>query len=392
MFEGPLGISDLRTASGTAWQPDSTPMNAVHFMTDDWMFMVHGLLFAGFDYQNTRRGGDQFFSTNWGMLMAQRELAGGQLGLRAMLSLEPATVGREGYPLLLQSGEALGGKPLHDAQHPHDLFMEVAGSYKRALGDDLGFELYLAAAGEPALGPPAFPHRRSAMSIPVSPLGHHWQDATHVSFGVLTGGLFTRWGKLEASWFNGREPDANRWDFDFRTPDSYSARLSINPTPELSVQISGGHLKSPEALEPDVEITRVTASLTHNHAFGDEGNVATTFVWGTNWATQGHPSTPSFLLETNIELDRHHTPFARVEWVRKTGHDLALPQSLENTQFDVATGMLGYVYDFDPIASVVPGLGGAVSFDVYGNGLEPFYGHSTGYGFQVFFRLTAPRM
>jgi hypothetical protein len=212
-----------------------------------------------------------------------------------------------------------------------------------------------------------------------------------VSFGVLTGGIFTRYAKLEASWFNGREPDANRWDLDLRTPDSYSARLSINPTPELSVQISGGHLTSPEALEPDVGITRVTASLSHNHAFGDEGNVATTFVWGTNWA-EHHPSTPSFLLETNIELDRHHTPFARIEYVRKTGHDLDLAESLENTQFGIASFMLGYVYDFDPIAFVVPGLGAAATFDVYDGGLEPYYGHTTGYGIQVFFRLTAPRL
>jgi hypothetical protein len=391
MFEGPLGISDLRNASGTAWQPDTTPMNAVHFMTDDWMLMVHGILFAGYDFQSTKRGDDALFSPNWGMVMAQRELAGGELGLRAMLSLEPATVGRGGYPLLLQSGESLGGKPLHDVQHPHDLFMEVAAIYRRELTDDLGFELYLAPSGEPPLGPPGFPHRRSAMSNPLAPLGHHWQDATHISFGVLTGGLFTRWGKLEASWFNGREPDENRWDFDLRTPDSYAARLSVNPTPELSLQVSGGHMKSPERLEPDVEITRVTASLTHDVRIGKEGNVATTFVWGTNWATH-HPSTPSFLIETNVELDGHHTPYVRLEYVRKTGHDLALPQSLEDQGFDIGSATLGYVYDFSPLGAVVPGIGGAVNLDLLDHGLEPFYGHSVAYGFQLFFRLTAERL
>lgn len=39
MFEGPLGLPDSRYASGTAWQPDSTPMNGVHFMASDWMLM-----------------------------------------------------------------------------------------------------------------------------------------------------------------------------------------------------------------------------------------------------------------------------------------------------------------------------------------------------------------
>ncbi len=391
MFSGPLGISDTRNASGTAWQPDETPMNGAHFMTDDWMFMVHGSLFAGYDYQSTQRGDDRLFAPNWGMLMAERELAGGELDLRAMLSLEPATVGRDGYPLLLQSGESLGGKPLHDVQHPHDFFMEVAALYRRALTDDLGFELYLAPSGEPALGPPGFPHRRSAMSNPIAPLGHHWQDATHVSFGVLTGGLFTRMGKLEASWFNAREPDENRWDFDLRAPDSYALRFSLNPTPELSMQVSGGHLKSPEKLEPDIWINRVTASVTHDVAIGAEGNLATTFVYGENWP-EHEPPTPSFLLESNLELDRHHTPYARIEWVQKLGRDLVLPESLDNQKFAIWSATLGYVYDFDPVWSVVPGIGGGFNYDLFARDLEPFYGHRSGWGCQLFFRLTAPRM
>ena len=391
MFEGPLGIPDARGASGTSWQPDATPMNAVHFMASDWMAMVHGLLFAGFDDQATRRGGSQGFSTNWGMLMAKRELGPGELDLRAMLSLEAATVGRDGYPLLLQTGEALGAKPLHDVQHPHDLFMEVAGAYRQAVSDDVGAELYLALAGEPALGPPAFPHRRSAMSDPVSPLGHHWEDSTHVSFGVITAGLFTRFAKLEASWFNGREPDANRWDFDLRTPDSYSARLTVNPSESWSVQVSGGHLKSPEALEPGVGETRVTASAIYDVPVGASGNWATTFVWGQNWASEG-PSTPAFLVETNLELDSHHTPFARLEYVEKTGQDLALAPSENDRKFDIVAATLGYVYDFDPVASVVPGIGGAFTVDFLDRGLEPAYGHRVGYGFQLFVRLSAPRL
>ena len=391
MFEGPLDVPDARNASGTSWQPDATPMNGVHFMLDDWMLMVHGLLFAGYDHQATRRGDDAGFSTNWGMAMAKRELGPGELDLRAMLSLEPATVGRDGYPLLLQSGEALGRKPLHDVQHPHDLFMEVAGIYRAAVSDDLGVELYLAPAGEPALGPPAFPHRRSAMSDPVSPLGHHWEDSTHVSFGVITGSVFTRWGKLEASWFNGREPDANRWDFDLRTPDSYSARLTVNPSESWSVQVSGGHLKSPEALEPDVEQTRVTASATYDRRLGGSGNWATTFVWGQNWESEG-PSTPAYLLETNLELDSYGTPFARLEYVVKTGRDLALQPALADQKFDVAAATLGYVYDFAPVASLVPGLGGAFTVDFLDHGLEPAYGHRVGWGFQLFLRLMPPRL
>ena len=45
---------------------------------------------------------------------------------------------------------------------------------------------YGAIAGEPALGPVAFPHRNSAMADPLATLGHHWMDSTHITFGVLT--------------------------------------------------------------------------------------------------------------------------------------------------------------------------------------------------------------
>ena len=74
------------------------------------------------------RGGDKFFSTNWFMPMAQRELGPGELTLRAMLSLEPATVTGRQYPLLFQQGETAYGNPIVDGQHPHDFFMELARS------------------------------------------------------------------------------------------------------------------------------------------------------------------------------------------------------------------------------------------------------------------------
>src|SRR2546426_11636353 len=88
-----------------------------------------------------------------------------------------------------------------------------------------------APAGEPAVGPVAFPHRPSAAADPLAPISHHWQDGTHITFGVVTAGMFTRNVKLEASWFNGREPDENRTNFDYtgRRLDSYSARLTVNP-------------------------------------------------------------------------------------------------------------------------------------------------------------------
>src|SRR5712691_8044932 len=215
MRAGPLGIPETRMGSGTSWLPDASPMHATHVMLGDWSVMRHGVGFLQYDWQGGSRGSHQAGLVNWAMAAATRPLGSGQLQLRAMLSAEPWTIGRRGYPLLVQSGESYQGTPLHDRQHPHDLFMELAALYERPVPGNLGLSLYLAPVGEPALGPVAFPHRPSAVDDPLAPISHHWQDGTHITFGVVTAGVFTRSVKVEASWSNGREPDENRTNFDY---------------------------------------------------------------------------------------------------------------------------------------------------------------------------------
>ena len=198
--------------------------------------MVHGVAYAEYDKQLGARGDDQFGSINWGMLMAMHSLWGGMLHLHGMLSAEPATIGSAGYPLLLQSGESYRGETLHDRQHPHDLFMELAALYEHPVAQNLALSLYVAPVGEPAIGPVAFPHRPSAASDPLAPLGHHWQDATHITFGVLTLGMFSRTWKVEGSIFNGREPDEHRTDIETRTLDSYAGKNLLQSECQLELQ------------------------------------------------------------------------------------------------------------------------------------------------------------
>src|SRR5204863_9227558 len=130
---GPLGLPVSRAASGTAWQPDSTPMHAVHFQRGPWTLMAHGNLFAGYDHQGSDRGDSMWIAPNWGMLMEKRSVGSGELMFREMLSLDPLTLGAKGYPLLLQTGESYRGAAIHDRQHPHDLFMEIAALYTRPI-------------------------------------------------------------------------------------------------------------------------------------------------------------------------------------------------------------------------------------------------------------------
>jgi hypothetical protein len=175
------GDGGSRDGSGTAWQPDETPMYAIHGQGKGWTLMTHGNLFFQYLHESGNRGSHQTGGINWVMGMADRPVGGGHLGLRGMISLEPWTIRGCGYPDLLATGEVCKGDPIQARQHPHDLFMELAAEYDRPVGGGVRIQVYGGPVGEPALGPVAFPHRISAMPNPLAPIAHHWFDATHVA-------------------------------------------------------------------------------------------------------------------------------------------------------------------------------------------------------------------
>ena len=379
-----------REGSGTSWIPDSSPMYGRMSMFGDDMLMLHGAIFPRYTNVSSDRGDDRIDAPNWIMAMLSHPFSEStQLGLRAMMSLDPLTEQGRGYPLLLQSGESWHDQPLHDRQHPHDLFDELSFSLSQKLGDDLSGYIYFGYPGEPALGPPAFMHRPSAMDDPDAPIGHHWKDSTHVTFGVATAGLQWRNVKIEGSIFTGREPDENRYDFDRPRFDSYSGRISYNPTPDLALQVSHAYIESPEALEPDLNRHRTTASLIYNRALAPDSNWATSLVWGQN--NDPHEGkTQSVLLETDYQRERD-TVYARWELVEKSAHELVLaPTDLEKI-FSVNTLSIGYVRDLSHGHGVDIGLGGQFTIDFWPEELDRYYGRGPGYGFQVFLRIRPSR-
>jgi hypothetical protein len=373
-------------ASGTAWQPADTPMSGFHFRYQGWDFMAHAAIFAGIDWQEGDRGDNAMISTNWIMLMGRHPLGPGEISLRGMSTLEPWTVEDRGYPLLLQSGETIHDVPIHDRQHPHDLFMELSAGWSTAVTPTLGAQVYAAIVGEPALGPVAFMHRFSASADPFPPLGHHWEDSTHISAGVLTAGLFTSVVKLEGSWFNGREPDETRIDLDLNVPDSLSVRLSVNPAPAWSFQVSTGRLDEPEALEPGVSVRRTTASATVTGKLDDRRSWSATAVWGRNDPSEG-PTTDAFLAEGIVEVDLMHTVFGRLEALRKSGRDLALDPTLDDETFGIASLSLGYIYNFTRMEGQDIGLGVRLTANLLDADLEAAYGGRVMFGIMLFLRL-----
>jgi hypothetical protein len=315
------------------------------------------------------------------MTMAQRPLGAGTVGLRGMVSLD-ALMGERGYPLLLQTGESANGQPLIDRQHPHDLFMELAASYSHPLGERRSLFVYAGLPGEPALGPPAFMHRFSGEDNPEAPITHHWLDSTHITYGVVTlGAVFDRF-KIEGSLFRGREPDENRYDIESGRLDSASVRLSFNPTANWALQVSGGRIKSPEQLHPDVDIDRTTASVIYHRPFSG-GHMQTTLAWGRNAPSHGE-ATSTWLLESAVRFGRSHTFFGRAE--RADKNELFLPDDPRaEEKFRVGKLSLGYVYDLPRESRLRIGFGGLVSRYSLPADLAPVYGDPT--SFMLFGRL-----
>ena len=231
-------------SSGTSLQPkvvsEFTPM--IHKSIGNSALMFHANVFVLNTQQTGPRGFDKTFSTNWFMPMIARDFGRHTLSFRTMFSLEPATITHRRYPELFQTGETAFGLPIVDGQHPHDLFMEIAGRYDYRVGEASRLYIYGGPLGEPALGPTAYPHRASASENPVAVLGHHQQDSTHVSNNVITTGFSTGPVQLEASTFHGREPDENRWIIDGGMPDSFSARITAAANDNLLGQFSIGRI------------------------------------------------------------------------------------------------------------------------------------------------------
>jgi hypothetical protein len=375
-----------REGSGTSWIPDSSPMYGRMFMFDESMLMLHGAIFPRYTNVSTRRGDDRIDAPNWFMGMYSHPLwNNAQFGARLMMSLDPLTEGGRGYPLLFQSGESWNGEPLHDRQHPHDLFDELSFSLSQKFDHDLSAYIYFGYPGEPALGPPTFMHRPSAMDDPDAPLGHHWQDSTHVTFGVATGGLVWHNVKIEGSIFTGREPDEDRYNFDQPEFDSYSGRLSWNPTQNLALQVSFGYIKSPEALEPEVNRHRTTASLIYNVPLGTDSNWSNSFVWGQN-NDMGEGKTQSFLVESDYQRGRD-TIYFRWERVEKSGHELVLNEAADTRIFPVGAYTLGYVRDLSHGNGLDIGLGTQFTINNRPGTLDRYYDDDLGYAFEFFLRI-----
>jgi hypothetical protein len=367
--------------SGTAWLPDAARMPGYHGSLGRWTLMAHGSVFLQYDRQLGTRADEQLGSVNWLMVMAARRAAGGTVLFRAMASAEPWTLTARGYPQLLQVAEPYRGGILTDRQHPHDVVSELSVAYAHAVGSTVGASLYAAPVGEPALGPVSYLHRPSAAYDPTAPLGHHTQDFTHTSFGVVTVGAFTRAVRVEASAFNGAHPDEVRTDFDAVRLDSYATRLSYNPTAQWSVAAWFGHVAETGGSHAHGALDRFGASVLRTR-----GAWSTALVYGANLpAGVGHPLN-SLLVETTLEVDGANAVYGRVEYVRRTAADLALVGSVSR-ELDLGAVSLGYERALWRASRLATGLGARGTLNLVPEELRLFYGSRTPVGLMAYLQM-----
>jgi hypothetical protein len=393
-----LAEIEHHASSGTSAEPNSTPAPMWMRMHGEWMWMFHGNGFVADEQQSSPRGGDKFFSTNWLMPMAQRPLGlfgkEGQLTVRAMFSLEPATITGERYPLLFQQGETAYGKPIVDGQHPHNFFMEMAALYDWRLGDRTLVSVYAAPVGDPALGPTAYPHRASAAENPVGALGHHQEDSTHIAFDVVTLGVTRGIVRVEGSGFHGREPNEHRWELQQGAVDSWSTRVTVQPGQNWSGQYSYGRLASPEQLSPAENQERMTASVMYNRRLA-AGNWASSAVWGRTRSLPGDVKANSYLLESTLQFAHKNYVWTRMEDADRTTELINGEQPLPVGFVEQAAGKVqAYTFGYDRDLPWLTRFAAALGVQATGYGvpsaLKPIYepsGDGAPFGVVVFLRI-----
>ncbi|HXY14303.1 MAG TPA: hypothetical protein VEI26_07375 [Terriglobales bacterium] len=374
-------LPSFTSSSGTAWQPASIqePMWMIH--PGNWQLMLHGTVFVTYNQQGGSRGEGKAESVNYAMTMEQHRLGKGKLLLRQMFSAESLTSPHPGFPELFQTGETYHGQPLVDHQHPHNVFAELAGLYLLPIRNKISWLLYGGASAEPALGPVTYLHRQSASENPAAPLGHHLQDSTHTSFGVVTSGFIIDRLKIEGSVFNGHEPNEQRWSIQLGTLDSWSVRGTVAPVRNWVAQYSYGLLVHPEALEPGSQ-RRQSASIEYNRLLPN-GYWATSVIWGRVQKDFEAFPLNSYLLESTVNFFQRNYAYTRMELVDK---DELFGDGPGHPSYRIGAYTFGGVRDLVHNHDWQLGLGADATFYSKPAVLNPVYGNDP-VSFHVFLRI-----
>jgi hypothetical protein len=330
------------------------------------------------------RGIEQFAAPNMFMLDAGRALGSRQfLNLDLMGTTELWTYPARGYPELLQIGEERSdGSPYIDAQHPHSSpIMGLTLSDMIALGSSNTLKLFFAPRGESTDGPIAYMHRDSAQDDPDAPLGHHvGQDVGHISSTVLGAQLTLGPITVEASAFNGEEPQPTKVDLPLEPLDSEALRVTYAFQPDHRLMVSVAHVDQQDPTYPGTtSATRVSASLYDRFALHG-WTLDHSFVVG-HIARYPDGTSETSLLDEALWARGSSDVWGRIEILQRLASELEIPSAYPPYGADdrrwVSALTLGYTHWTQLHRGLQFGLGTSLTLDVIPGDWAAVYGSRT---------------
>jgi hypothetical protein len=360
-----------------------------------WQWMAHGRVFASYVREDTPKGGWTAGSMNWLMVSASRAVARARFTFRAMGSLEALTLGECGYPRLFAAGAACPHDGFGEYQHAHAPIMELSAHWTQPVGASHALSLFAAVVGEPALGPVPYLHRASATSDPVAPISAHDMNAAHASRGVVTAAVTLRSWKVEVSAFQG---ETARADAILARPgplESAAGRISWNPSPAWSLQVSAARIIAPSNHHANASgiLEVATASASNHLRIGSTGGLYGTAAWSMLHDEVG--SRHSVLLEGTVEPNDVHTLFLRLEAAHRfdarftpiENPDGSHQHRIEATRHNVAQLSGGFALSAR-INAIRVGAGARAAIHFIPPALFQYYRSDTAVGFALFAALT----
>ena len=182
--------------------------------------------------------------------------------------------------------------------------------------------------------------------------------------------------RIEASTYNGTEPDPTKVDLPLGSLNSYAGRLIYEFSDNWSAMASAAYLKDPEPHDPDItKIYRYSASLYGQHEMNSGWMLHTTTIFGlVNYYDQ-ISALRSVLEEVWIhQKGVSHNFWGRVELVERSPLQLGIatvPNSIDPKWVTAITA--GYTYDLLSMNYGKLGLGASVTKNFLPSEFESTY-------------------
>jgi hypothetical protein len=213
------------------------------------------------------------------------------------------------------------------------------------------------------------------MANPDAPLGHHiGQDVGHITSTVLGSSVQLGRTTLQASVFNGDEPEPTKVDLPLGEIDSYAARIVQQFSTKIFAMASMAYIKTPESHDPGLDhIWRYSASLYSKSECGHGWNFHNTLIWGLVNFYDDTAALTSFGDE--FLLQKHAMGFwGRVEHLERTSGELQIANLPAGERRWVTAFTVGYTHQLTKFDGWTFGIGSSVTKDFLPREFESPYG------------------